>query len=63
MARARHSNILTITAVMTDTTGHDITGIVMPYVPYGSMDRSVNCSIILELCHITLTCAYQKEIM
>ena len=47
MARARHSNILTITAVMSDKTG-DITGIVMPYLPFGSMDRSVNCSIIVR---------------
>ena len=41
MARARHSNILTITAVMTDATGCTIIGIVMPYLRYGSLDRSV----------------------
>ena len=40
MARARHSNILQITAVMTSSEDtSDIIGIVMPYLRYGSLDK------------------------
>ena len=37
MAKAKHDNILIITAMISDS--RRLTGIVMPFVQYGSLDR------------------------